>query len=531
MKKAKLVVALVAAVTAAPAALAGTAPYFNPLTQSSAVASPNHINELNSPWQAPAGISQVNLMSMNEVEADVNQSIQRVAAGRNSSMFDMLAYDPTGRYIFIPHETPIGAGVSRYDTQNDFNELLFAGDQGGANGDWDDDFAAFDPARYTPNGTVIAAEEWSGLGRVVEILDPLGPAPVDPTATALVEGTDYRVLNSIAKVAHEGINFSEKHPNEVIYFIDEWRSGSIYKLVLATPGDYVAGGTTYVLSVDAFANAAEGNNPADYYNEVTAPRFGPATWVPITDANGNALPGITDPFLDGPTNDPRTNTNTRGGRVAADDVGGTPYGRPEDMEVAILPNGNEMLYITTTSENAVISVENTGANTAIVRQFASQATPKNAGFPGTTGVFNSPDNLAQDALGNIYIIEDSPNSGDVGGDIWFARDTDADGVAESLDHFMSLQVNGSESTGMIFHPTDPTKFVVAVQHPESTNLANVPGGFGDAVWEFDVSEVNPPACQSNGGSRIWNWIANRFVKSCSRKNDFTFVRLLERQAN
>lgn len=34
---------------------AGTEPYFQPLTQSSAVATPNHINELNSPWQTPAG--------------------------------------------------------------------------------------------------------------------------------------------------------------------------------------------------------------------------------------------------------------------------------------------------------------------------------------------------------------------------------------------------------------------------------------------------------------------------------------------
>ncbi|GAB1260246.1 alkaline phosphatase PhoX [Aurantivibrio plasticivorans] len=540
--------ASVLAIAVAQLSHAGTAPYFNPLTQSSAVASPNHINELNSPWQVPAGLSQNNLMSMQEVEADVTQSIQRVNAGRNSSMFDMIAYDPSGRYLFIPHETPFGAGLSRYDIEQDINALIFAGDQGASltnecDADpeeprdpttacpaWDYDFAAFDPARYTPNDTVIVAEEWSGLGRVVEILDPMA-TPADPTATALTEGNDYRILDSIAKVSHEGINFSEKYANKVIYFIDEWNSGSIYALVLKEEGNYALGGQTFVLSVDAFA--ATGGDASAYWNEQgeNVERFGPATWVPLTDEDGNALPGVTNPFRNGPTNDPRSNDDTRGGRVAADDVGATPYGRPEDMEIGTLPNGNEVLYITTTSEAAVISVEILPGMKAMVRQFASEAnTPKNLGFPATTGILNSPDNLAQDALGNIYIIEDAPNSGSVGGDIWFARDMDNDGVAESLDHFMSIQVNGSEATGMIFNPAEPTKFVVAVQHPSSTDLASIPDGFGDAVWQFDLSDIVPPTCDEANDrfGHMYNWKKRSWIKTCSHDYDTNFVKMLER---
>ena len=84
-----------AALVLAPVVFAGTDPYFNPLTQSSAVASPNHINELNSPWQVPAGMTQVNLFSMSSVEADADQSVQRARnAGNVASMFDMIAYDP-----------------------------------------------------------------------------------------------------------------------------------------------------------------------------------------------------------------------------------------------------------------------------------------------------------------------------------------------------------------------------------------------------------------------------------------------------
>ena len=42
---------------------------------------------------------------------------------------------------------------------------------------------------------------------------------------------------------------------------------------------------------------------------------------------------------------------------------------------------------------------------------------------------------------------------------------------------------------MIFNPVKPTEFVVAVQHPDSTDLAQVPNGLGDAVWQFDLSTI------------------------------------------
>ena len=182
------------------------------------------------------------------------------------------------------------------------------------------------------------------------------------------------------------------------------------------------------------------------------------------------------------------------------------------MSVGTLANGNEVLYIAVTSEQSVISIEileqghgkghghwhwnwkNKGAcaqpsGKAIVRTFVSNASPKNLGFAPTTGVLNSPDNLAIDPLGNIYVIEDAPNGSSTGGDIWFVRDTNNDGVAESMDHFMSIRVAGSEATGMIFNPAVPTEFVVACQHPNSTNLEVVPDGLGDAVWSFNVSNI------------------------------------------
>ncbi|MDD9933375.1 MAG: DUF839 domain-containing protein [Myxococcales bacterium] len=465
-----------AVAASASVASAGTPPFFVPLTESAPVTAANSDEEMNQPWITPANITQENLTSMDEIEGDIGQSVVRVpGVGRSASMWDMVAFDPRGRYVFIPHETPFGAGVSRYDMRRDETVTLFAGDQGGAEGDWTADYAAFDPSTFTPNKTLLLAEEWSGEGRVLEVLNPF----------ASPAGIQVRELESIANVAHEGLRFSAD--GKTLYFVDEWRSGSIYKFVMAKPRDYTRG-QTFVLVVDAFDG-----NPADNYNDdsnVGATRTGAATWVPITDPDGNPLTSV-DPFRNGPTNDPRANDDTRGGRPAADEVNGTPYGRPEDMEIGKLASGNEVMYFAATSERTIYSVEMLSDSQAMVRVAASDAdTPKNLGFAPTTGELNSPDNLAQDAFGNIYIIEDAPNGSSTGGDIWFLRDTDSDGVAESVDHFLSIRVAGSEATGMIFNPRRPSQFVVAVQHPSSTDLDSVPSGFGDALWLFDLSKTS-----------------------------------------
>jgi hypothetical protein len=478
-----------AALSTSPAVQAGSDVWFTPLTQSALVVPPNGLAEISSPWVTPAGITQHNWVSLNEVENQVlspGQSIIRVPGmGTSASMFDMLACHPSGTHLFIPHETPFGAGCTRYDIYANKAEVIFAGDQRGSIGDWSNDFGAFDPCRWTPNKTLFLAEEWAGLGRVVEILNPMGE----------VGQIQWRVLNTIANVSHEGINFGHKWRN-VIYFVDEWNSGSIYKYVIRDTRNYALAGQTFVLRTDGFL--ASGGVAANNWNEGsngTAVRDGIATWVPLTNYFGVPLPGVTDPFRDGPTNDPRTNTNTMGGRPAADDVGGTPFGRPEDMVVSRLANGNEVLYVTLTSENRVIAIETLthtvgeSGGRAVVSTLVSGTTPKNLGHPSTTGVLNSPDNLAMDGLGNLYVIEDAPNGDAGGGDIWFVRDTDNDGRAESLDHFLSVQADGSEATGMIFNPAVPTEFHVCVQHPDSTNLANVPNGFGDAVWTFNLANI------------------------------------------
>ena len=495
---------------------AGTDVYFNPLTQSSAVATRNHVNELNSPWQTPPGMQSSNLTSMEEVEADFTQSVLRVPSFGSStlaliaSMWDMVSFDDSGKFIFIPHETFVGAGVSRYDIENDRMELLFSGDLGGFGQNWENDWAAFDPSLWTPHGTILVGEEWNGEGRVIEVTNPLAPVP----------DIVIREVESIVNLAHEGLRFSGDE--KTLYMVDEWNSGSLYKFVLKNK-DSLDVGQTFVLSVDAFDGDA-----ADFWNDPSnefATRTGEATWIALTDEDGVPLTTV-DPFLNGPTNDPRTDSDTRGGRPAADEVGATPYGRPEDVEVSELKNGHEVLYFTATSENSIYSIEMLSETKAMVRLMASQNTPKNLGFPATTGVLNSPDNLATDALGNLYVVEDAPNTTDVGGDVWFVRDTDGDGVAESLDHFLSIQVSGSETTGMIFDPVNPTRFLLSVQHPDSTNnLDFVPDGFGDALWVMDIENIVPPVCSKGHNKKSGK---DGKIRTCVKDKDFNFVKALKR---
>ena len=459
------------------AAMAGTDVWFTPLTESAPVVPANSLGELASPWVTPDGIHQKNVLSLREIEDQIlspGQSIVRVPGlGNNASMFDMSAYDPTGNYLFVPHETSVGAGCTRVNLYDNTAEVILAGDLGGLEGDWSNDFGAFDPCRWTPNGTLFLAEEWSGQGRVIEILNPMAP-PGE---------IEHRELDSIANVGHEGINFSQKF-DDVIYYVDEDNSGSIFKFVMNKPGDYTAG-RTFVLSVDNFISS--GGDASKNWNGQAAgvEREGRATWLPLTDEEGNPLPGISDPF---------ENTGL-GGRAAADDAGGTPFGRPEDMSVSRLSNGNEVLFVAVTSEQKVISIEILGGRRngpggrAIVRTMVDNSFPKNQGHEPTTATLNSPDNIALDSQGNVYVIEDAPNGSPTGGDIWFVRDKNSDGVAESLDHFMSIRVSGSEATGMIFNPANPTEFVVCVQHPASTDLDVIPDGLGDAIWMFNLSNI------------------------------------------
>ncbi|MBA2660061.1 MAG: DUF839 domain-containing protein [Nitrosospira sp.] len=347
----------------------------------------------------------------------------------NSGSWDMITANETGpsagRYLFSPFETST-AGVQRTDLTTGLTKTIVApGTQG---------FVAGDASRWAPWGGYLTAEEsWgagSTKGRLFELTNP-----VSATGTG---DSNFISRSILPHVSHEGLVFDK---NNSLYFIDEFNGGSIYKYVSASPnaasgGDYFSAGQTFAMLVNGGGNA----------NAV-----GSLTWAPITDINGGAIAGVSVLNSDGSID----------GRLTANAVQGTDYQRPEDMEIKTLTNGDQMIFVATTTTNEVYSI-NLGSNE--VKLFASRDTFDPASGMAVGTALTSPDNLAVDAAGNMYIVEDQPGGN---ADIWFAQDAGNDGVAESVGRWASMSTIGAEPTGLYFDKFNPNVAYINVQHPDS----------------------------------------------------------------
>ena len=359
----------------------------------------------------------------------------------DSGNYDMITANETGpdagRYLFMPFETN-QAGVQRMDLRAGIAVTLWASP---AAAPALDSYVAFDASFWTPWGGWLTAEEsWnrrsgapSHYGRLLEVVNPLA----DPADIKLVH------RNILPRVAHEGLAFDARRN---LYFIDERYNGHVFRYTSAQPqakdGDgFFAAGQSFVLRVgDGLVNEATGA----------------ATWIPLTDARGAPLPGAIVVI------DPRGLTALDGAAtplLAA--FRGTAFDRPEDIEIKTLKNGRQMLFVATTTQHKVFSID-LSSNT--VRLFASQSTLDMATGARVGGAFQNPDNLAIDAKGNLYVVEDQP--GGVA-DIWFTQDKDEDGVAEAMGKWASLSTPGAESTGLYFDKFKPHVAYVNVQHPNS----------------------------------------------------------------
>lgn len=404
----------------ASTAMATTFSSFTPLDGSVAVGSlPEE-----TPFQLSSPLFRQRTISANDAGA-ANGGIK---LGDNWDMITLNETGPSaGRYLFSPYETG-SAGVRRLDLLTGAAINLVAPGTSG--------FVAGDASRWTPWGAYLTGEEsWgagSTKGRLFEVTNPLG----DPASAGFVQ------RSIIPRVSHEGLAFDKA---KTLYFIDELNGGAIYRFKSANPdaanGDgYFAAGQISVLKVGA------GGAPD---------QTGAATWVPITDASGAPLPGI--PTADGSVD----------GRAAAAlaAIGASKYNRPEDLEIQSRADGSQVLYFAATDPTGkVFSVDLTDPEHPVVKLFASQDTIKRGAGAAVGGEFRNPDNLAIDALGNIYVIEDQPGGS---ADIWFADDVDRDGVAESIARWASMSTAGAEPTGLYFDPFDPNRAFVNVQHAGS----------------------------------------------------------------
>lgn len=419
IQRTKIALAVGLALTASQAFADNT--YFDNFT-----ALPGSVPVDSLPESSPLLLSSPNFSQKSIFQNDLGVANGGVKLGDN---WDMITANETGpdagRYLFHPYETGT-AGVFRGDLLTGTAQTIVAeGTQG---------FRSGDASRWTPWGTYITAEESWGTGstngRLFEITNPLA-APSD---------INFVQRNILPRVSHEGLAFDASGS---LYFIDEVNGGALYKYTSTTPNadTFFNAGQTFVLKTDG------GNN---------ARATGMAVWEPITDANGVALDLSTVVNAGG--------TMAIDGRKAADAFGATSYNRPEDLEIQTLADGSQILYMVTTTDDEVYSIRLTDSMNAVVNKFVTQGTIDQATGAAVGGMFNDPDNLAIDANGNIYIVEDQP--GGVA-DIWFAQDLDRDGVAESIGRWASMSTQGAEPTGLYFDKFDPNVAYVHIQHADS----------------------------------------------------------------
>ena len=414
------------------------------------------------PEAAPFALSSPRFSQMTIVARDPTQ-----AKRFDSGHYDMQTANETGpdagRYLFSGFETD-QAGIQRTDLRTMITTTL-----------WFSPVAAsrppaaavlnshvnFDAARWTPWGSLLTGEEkWSDpagptslYGRLFEVTNPLA-APADIKIV-------HRSI--LPRVAHEGLAFDKQNN---LYFIDE-RSGShIFRYTSAKPdatnGDeFFAAGQSFVLRV--------GDGTVE---EAT----GAATWIPLTNIHGAPLPGaivVTDPSglkaIDGRAT-PKLQAFL-----------GTRFDRPEDIEIKTRRNGKQWLFVAVTAHHKVFSID---LSNNTVKLFADPNTRDMATGKPVGSAFNNPDNLAIDANGNIYIVEDQPGGID---DIWFAQDENDDGVAEAVGKWASLSTVGAESTGLYFDKFNPNVAYINVQHPDSrmdrTIMITAPATTADCVKE------------------------------------------------
>lgn len=389
------------------------------------------------PESAPFVMGGSHVSQINIVTRDVNQT-NRFDSGN----YDMHTLNETGpergRYLFTVFETS-QAGIQRTDLRTMQTQTIW---HSPAASPALNSHVAFDASRWTPWGTFLTGEEsWSDpganpssiYGRLFEVTNPL----------ANPEDIVIKHRSILPRVSHEGLAFDKANN---LYFIDERNNSHIYKFTSVNPkasnGDeYFAHGQTFVLRVgDGTIEEATGD----------------AQWIPLTDKFGAPLPGavvITDPngltAIDG-----RATPNLPA-------FLGTDFDRPEDLEIKTLGNGRQFLYVATTTNNKVFAIDLT---TKVVTLFASRDTVDMATGVAAGNQFTSPDNLAIDADGNIYIVEDQDGGRQ---DTWYAQDKNNDGVAESMGKWASLTTLEAEGTGLYFDPFNPGIAYMNVQHPDS----------------------------------------------------------------
>lgn len=341
---------------------------------------------------------------------DMN-TVNEQGAGKPGALFGIEG-SHVGRFLFRTHEVRENGAVTVTDMET-------VDDPGGPvtrtlarRPDWE----RLDGIRWTPWGTILAAEEVDNPRNAPVLLDPRSPESlaglvyeIDPETGAA------QVRPAIGSRSHEGLDFD---PQGNLYGISEEpapNGGFIYRFVPDHRGD-LASGQLYALKV------ASGET-------------GPATWIPLDRATVRIDSDAT-----------------------ATAAGATPYQRPEDVEIGRNATGTDTMFV------AVTGFGPTGVGQRVLaidlrepRGTSDHDTAYVTDYVTTGGELSRPDNLDLDPAGNLYITEDQPPANRVhGNDIWVATpDEGNDGTAEAVFRFATLKECRAEPTGIYFDERNP----------------------------------------------------------------------------
>ena len=348
--------------------------------------------------------------------------------GGAPDLWDMNTVNETGphagRYLYRAHEIAPNAGVSVTDLRTgETRPVAFRSD-------WE----RFDGIVWSPWQTILSAEETSRAS---------SPDPEVPQAQAgLVYEIDpvtgeSQVLPAVGSRSHEGLRF-DRQGN--LYGISETNPGYVYKFTPDRRGDLTEG-QLYALKL------VSGTKLDGTYE-----------WVPL-DREGVQVNSDAE--------------------AAA--VGATPFNRPEDVETSSSTGnsrGGQILYVAVTGEDSVYAVDLTGDRFAtyvraggnapgdsIQDAAGSSADQDDLNAPDE---FNSPDNLALDKQGNLYITEDPGGNypaKTMGDDVWAASPGQGNSlVAGQVVRFASLTDCNAEPTGIYVDPSGNQPLYVNIQH-------------------------------------------------------------------
>ncbi len=410
MRKKIAVFALTATATAtavvgiAPAAFAANGPFdFVPLSGS---AYDLGSTDWSQPYAVPEGFTQT--LVQDETMLDVYPGVD--------DLHDMNTQNETGlqagRYLYNTYEVGSNGAVAVTDLKTGETRVI------AQRADWN----RLDGIRWTPWGSLLVTEETTG-GKVFELFF----AKNDPTTVERIEER-----TELGALRHEGIDVTA---DGSVIVIDELNGGSIFKFVPSVRGD-LSTGQLHALKLTGLSDAAQKWNQSTFTEKV-----GAFEWVALDQAQV------------------RIDAD-----AAADEVGATEFGRPEDVEVI-----GQTLYVANTSEERVVAID---LNKLTVSSFveAGVNVPVEDKAAGVSG-FNNPDNLAEGPDGALWITEDNSFS-----DIFRAgKDLNHDGASDNVELFASLKDEGAETTGIYFGK-NPKELFATVQHPDK-DLA-------DGIWKI-----------------------------------------------